>query len=197
MSKRKTAAVKAWESALQGEGNQRQIDATEKLLRQSWVVPLPVLPSNPWVEPEGKWCEALVLAAYWTTGPGTPVNKVAIVIPESAGDPSEEFCDVMAGLYLPAAGPETGEPAEEAVVRVVVMPGDYLVRKLAEGVPRDEPLVTFSESCPSALPTVGQVFAVWPLPEDFSKGVLVTLAEEDYGISEHRITYGEESIIEE
>eukprot|EP00971_Amphidinium_carterae_P272639 5411086-Amphidinium_carterae.1 len=69
MSKRKPAAVKAWESVLQ-----KQLDATERLLRLSWVLPLPVLPSNPWIEPDGRWCEAQVIAVSWTTGPGTPIT---------------------------------------------------------------------------------------------------------------------------
>eukprot|EP00971_Amphidinium_carterae_P006778 133623-Amphidinium_carterae.1 len=34
------------------------------LLRQSWVLPMPVVPLNPWADPEGRWCEALVLAVY-------------------------------------------------------------------------------------------------------------------------------------
>eukprot|EP00971_Amphidinium_carterae_P093566 1851637-Amphidinium_carterae.2 len=196
MSKRKTAAVKAWETALQTEGTQKQLDAAKRLLRQSWVVPMPVLPSNPWVEPVGRWCEAIVLAVYWTTGPGTPVNKVVLAIPEGAAENTEDTCEVVANLYLPGAGPDAAESTEETIVHVVVMPGAYLVRKLSEAVPREEPLVTFSEAYPSALPTVGQVFPLWPIGEEFMKGMLVSL-EEAQGEEELRITYGEEPLLEE
>eukprot|EP00971_Amphidinium_carterae_P292648 5809706-Amphidinium_carterae.3 len=197
MSKRKTAAVKSWENILKSGEPQRQIDAAERLMQQPWVLPMPVLPSNPWIEPEGRWCEAVVLGVYWNTGPGTPVNKLIVAVPDAAGDREEAVVEVMANLYLPAAGPETSEPVEEVLVRVVILPGDFLVKRLSEAIPRDEPLVTFSEAHPSAMPAGGQVFPVVPEFEEFQKGVMVSLIEDTDGKDELCVTYGQESLLEE
>eukprot|EP00971_Amphidinium_carterae_P309942 6159247-Amphidinium_carterae.5 len=166
-------------------------------MRRSWVLPMPVLPANPWVDPDGRWCEALVLGVFWLTGPGTPVHKILVAIPEAAGDGGDTAVEIVTNLYLPATGPEAGEPVEEAVVRVVVLPGDFLVKRLAEGVPREEQLIAFSEAFPSALPIGGQVYPVLPELEEFQKGVMVCLIEEEQGQEDLCVTYGQENLLEE
>eukprot|EP00971_Amphidinium_carterae_P286129 5681404-Amphidinium_carterae.1 len=82
------------------------------------------------------------------------------------------------------------------LIRVVVMPGEYLVKKLAESVPRSEEAIPFSEAHPSALPSAGQLFPVVPLSEEFSKGVLVYL-EEVEGEEVLHISHASESLLEE
>eukprot|EP00971_Amphidinium_carterae_P206624 4099831-Amphidinium_carterae.1 len=148
---------------------QSQVEAAERLMRRSWVLPMPVLLANPWVEPDGRWCEALVLGVFWLTGPGRR-NESAI--------------EVVTNLYLPATGPESGEPVEEAIIVRVV--------RLSEAVPREEQLITFSKAHPSALPVGGQVYPVVPELEEFQKGVIimVCLIEEEQGQEELCVTYG-------
>eukprot|EP00971_Amphidinium_carterae_P311505 6191126-Amphidinium_carterae.3 len=90
MSKRRPAAVKAWEGVLKNGSSQRQIDGAERLLRQAWVLPLPIVSSNPWVDTDGRWCEALVLAVSWLAGPGTPMTRAVLAVPEVARDGEEE-----------------------------------------------------------------------------------------------------------
>eukprot|EP00971_Amphidinium_carterae_P149310 2960262-Amphidinium_carterae.1 len=109
MSTRKPASVKAWETVLQQGAPQKQIDAAERLLRQSWVLPLPVQAANPWIEPNGHWCEALVLAVFWAGGPGTPMSRAVIAVPASALDDEEEGQLVLACLYLPGEETINGE----------------------------------------------------------------------------------------
>eukprot|EP00971_Amphidinium_carterae_P078453 1551722-Amphidinium_carterae.1 len=160
-NKRKPAAVRAWEAVLQ-QGEQRQVDAAERLLRSSWVLPLPVSSGTPWTQPDGRWCEALVLGVLWAGGPGTPVTRALIAIPESAFSGDETGFVVIASLYLSGTASPLGEAIEEGLVRVLIMPGDCLVKRLADSVPREDQLVTFSDSHPSSLPMVSQVFEMLP-----------------------------------
>eukprot|EP00971_Amphidinium_carterae_P349169 6490879-Amphidinium_carterae.4 len=156
MSKRKSAAIKAWESVLQSGTQQKQLDATERLLRQSWVLPLPVLAANPWVEPDGRWCEALVVAVSWTTAPGTPMSQAVLAIPGGAYEGESEDHLYMANLYLPGTGPSNSESVEEALIKLILMPGEYLVKRLGEAVPRSDPLVPFADALRAPICSAGR-----------------------------------------
>eukprot|EP00971_Amphidinium_carterae_P261553 5188806-Amphidinium_carterae.1 len=194
MSKRKPAAVKAWESVLQSGTQQKQLDATERLLRLSWVLPLPVLPSNPWIEPDGRWCEAQVIAVSWTTGPGTPITHVLLAIPGAAYDGESEDHVYVASLYLPGTGPLDSEPVEEALVKLVLMPGDYLVKRLGESVPRADTVLTFAEAHPSAVPAGSHLTQFLFEFEELTSGVLMRLEDSTEDL---RVTHGDEELGEE
>eukprot|EP00971_Amphidinium_carterae_P266684 5290002-Amphidinium_carterae.2 len=136
MSKRRPAAVKAWEALLQSGASQRQLDGAERLLRQGWVLPMPIVSSNPWIETDGRWCEALVLAVSWLAGPGTPMSWAVLAIPEAAREGEDEDQLFVIPLYLPGTSAADSDSVEDATIRVFLVSGDYLVKRLAEGVPR-------------------------------------------------------------
>eukprot|EP00971_Amphidinium_carterae_P227436 4511081-Amphidinium_carterae.2 len=194
MSKRKPQAVKTWESVLQSGQPQRQIDAAERLLRSSWVMPLPIASDIPWVETDGRWCAALVLAVTWTSGPGTQVSRVVLAVPDAAREMEEGDQQVLAPLYLPGAGPPTGEPSEEALVNVFIVAGEYLVKRLAEGIPRSESLITFGEVDPAALPIGAQLLNLAAEFEELNQGITVQLEDETEDLI---ITHGGEGLMEE
>eukprot|EP00971_Amphidinium_carterae_P338978 6476555-Amphidinium_carterae.3 len=186
MSKRKPAAVKSWENILKSGESQKQIDAAERLMRQSWVLPMPVLPSNPWAELEGRWCEALVLGVFWNTGPGTIVRKIVVAIPDAAGEREEAAVEVVTNLYVStcrwARGWRTrrrrssscGDPTWRFLGEETVR--SHAPRRCFDYVLRGAPFLFIN-----SLPAGGQVFPVVPEFDEFQKGVMVSLIEEAPG----------------
>eukprot|EP00971_Amphidinium_carterae_P307276 6106332-Amphidinium_carterae.1 len=92
-----------------------------------------LLSSNPWIETDGRWCEALVLAVSWLAGPGTPMSWAVLAVPEAAREGEEDDQLLVTPLYLPGTSAADSEPVEEATIRVFLAGGDYVVKRLAEG----------------------------------------------------------------
>eukprot|EP00971_Amphidinium_carterae_P235053 4664508-Amphidinium_carterae.1 len=70
----------------------------------------------------------MVVAASWTAGPGTPISQALLAVPSAACDGEGEEHLYLVAMYLPGTSPADSDPVEEALVRLLIMPGEYLVK---------------------------------------------------------------------
>eukprot|EP00971_Amphidinium_carterae_P030242 595028-Amphidinium_carterae.2 len=159
-----------WEEAVAGGSN--LLDAADQILRNSWIIDLPIHPTIDVEEEtvESGFAECKVLGLHWSGGPTASADHFVVELPSGAGADTDGI-EVEAALYQVGAE----EASEVGSARLMLLPASFLPRRLVESAPREASALCFSAHGSGAWPASSELFVLYEPPAPIQGGVWVYL----------------------